>query len=76
VSIQVPQLSSPKVTAGRRYGNLQEFAAHVGIRPSTAYSWLESGKYTIPHLRLGKLYKFDLTPGGAVDQWLKTMERQ
>ncbi len=45
---------------------IQEAAQYAGVSPTTLYKWVSQRK--IPHIKLGRLVKFD---PGKVEEWIK-----
>ncbi len=45
-----------------------QIADYLGVKLSTIYQWTHQGY--IPHVKLGRLVRFDLR---AIDQWLKRL---
>lgn len=50
----------------KRYIGIPELSEYLGIRVSTVYAWVFQKR--IPHMKLGKLVKFDLI---ELEAWLK-----
>jgi len=55
----------------KRFMNVDELAAHLGISRHTIYWWVATRK--VPHSKLGKLVRFDQD---EIDGWLKNNSRQ
>jgi excisionase family DNA binding protein len=49
---------------------IQEVAERLNLKPSTLYAWAAQG--TIPHLKLGRLLRFD---PDEIDAWLHDRRR-
>jgi hypothetical protein len=49
----------------------EEFADMIGVTTRTLRLWRFRGEGP-PFHRLGKLIKYDVSPGGQVDQWLSS----
>lgn len=47
--------------------NYAKAARHIGIAEKTLQAWVERGIYAVPHIRLGRLIRFQRT---ALDSWL------
>jgi excisionase family DNA binding protein len=54
----------------KKFMNVDEVAACLGVCPNTIYFWAQTGK--IPCSKLGKLVRFDPTDVAA---WVKSMSR-
>ena len=50
---------------GDRWLSLDEVAAYLGIKPATAYKWIERKK--IPAHKVGRLWKFRKE---EIDEWM------
>jgi len=50
----------------KQYLNIAALAEHLRIKRSTLYAWVEQG--TIPHLKLGRLLRFD---PDEIEVWLQ-----
>ena len=50
----------------RRYLNIDEISAYLGLSKNTIYSWVWQKR--IPHVKLGRLVKFDMR---AIEHWAK-----
>lgn len=50
----------------KQYLNIATLAERLRIKPSTLYVWAEQG--TIPHLKLGRLLRFD---PDEIEAWLQ-----
>ena len=55
----------------KQYLDIAALAERLRIKRSTLYSWAEQG--TIPHLKLGRLLRFD--PDG-IEAWLQNHRRE
>jgi len=51
--------------------NVNEVSAWLQVKRSTIYLWAEEG--TIPHLKLGRLLRFDR---GEIEAWLQNRRRE
>ncbi len=57
----------PVQTAGRRgLVNIREAADYLGLSTNTLYQWCS--KRRLPHIKVGRLVKFDLQ---ELDSWIK-----
>jgi|SRR5215469_8781894 len=52
--------------------NYAEAADFLGVARATLEVWVSTGRYSVPHLKVGRLVKFRRT---ALAQWLKSRER-
>lgn len=50
----------------KRYINIDELSAYLGLSKNTIYSWVWQKK--IPYTKLGRLVKFDLR---AINHWMQ-----
>ena len=50
----------------KHYLDITSLAERLGIKRSTLYTWAEQG--SIPHLKLGRLVRFD---SDEIDRWLQ-----
>ena len=50
----------------KRFVGIEELAAYLGLAKGTVYIWVCQKK--IPHLKMGRLVKFDLR---EIEIWLK-----
>lgn len=55
----------------KQYLNIVALVECLGIKRSTLYGWVEQG--TIPHLKLGRLLRFDPE---EIEAWLQDHRRQ
>jgi excisionase family DNA binding protein len=55
----------------KQYLNIAELSERLRVKRSTVYAWAEQGK--IPHLKLGRLLRFD---PDKIEVWLQTQERE
>lgn len=55
----------------KRFMNVDELAAYLGISRNTIYWWVAIRK--VPHNKLGKLVRFNRD---EVDMWLKSNSRE
>jgi len=64
--------SPPNAVTGRLFLDVEGLAAALGVTKATVYAWTaQTGPDSIPRVRLGKKYGFDLQD---VIQWLKTAQ--
>lgn len=54
----------------KQYLNIAALAEHLRIKRSTLYAWAAQG--TIPHLKLGRLLRFD---PDEIEAWLQNQRR-
>ena len=52
--------------------DVKKLAAVLGVHPKTVYRWTESDPPRIPHLRLGRLIRFEAS---VIRQWLEGHSR-
>ena len=50
----------------RRFLNIDEVAEYLGLKKGTVYSWVCYKK--IPHIKMGRLVKFDIR---QIDDWMR-----
>ena len=50
----------------RRFLGIKELAEYMGIKKSTLYSWVH--QKAIPHYKIGRLPKFDIT---EINTWIQ-----
>jgi excisionase family DNA binding protein len=55
----------------KQYLHIAALAEHLRIKRSTLYSWAEQG--TIPHVKLGRLLRFD---PDEIEAWLQDHRRE
>ncbi len=55
----------------KRLLNVEEISEYLGVKVATIYGWVSEGY--IPHIKLGRLVRFDLD---AVTEWVKQKEVQ
>lgn len=55
----------------KQYLDIAVLAGHLRVKRSTVYAWAEQGK--IPHLKLGRLLRFD---PDEIEAWLQTQRRE
>lgn len=54
-------------TMQKRFLDVKELSGYLGVKEGTLYVWVCYKK--IPHVKMGKLVKFDLQ---EIENWLKT----
>jgi len=50
-----------------RWYSLEEISIHLGVSKDTIRTWIKKG--TIPHYKVGRLYKFKVS---EVDNWIES----